>query len=58
MQADHWCDALQSDGKLLPGKKGISLPSDQFLKLFEAHLELTDALAAKDEECNVHLSGK
>lgn len=52
------CCLLQRDGKQLPGKKGISLPADQFQKLLEAHSALTEALAASDTQFEVLLSGK
>ena len=42
----------------MPGKKGISLPEDQFQKLLEAHSSLTEAVAAKDTQFEVALSGK
>lgn len=54
----HVCHLLQKDGKQLPGKKGISLPADQFQKLLEAQASLTEALAAQDTGFEAALSGK
>ena len=52
------CCLLQKDAKQLPGKKGISLPADQFQKLLGAHSALTEALAASETQFEVPLSGK
>lgn len=49
---------FQKGGKQLPGKKGISLPSDQFQKLVEIASSLTEALEARDTQFEVPLSGK
>lgn len=48
----------EKGGKQLPGKKGISLPSDQFQKLVEIASSLTEALEARDTQFEVPLSGK
>lgn len=40
----------KSSGKMLPGKKGISLPVPQFAALISALPELEAALQAKGEE--------
>ena len=49
---------MQKDGQQLPGKKGISLPADQFHKLQAAQDSLTEALEAQDASFEVALSGK
>ena len=54
----YWAISVQKDGQQLPGKKGISLPADQFHKLQAAHDSLTEALEAQDASFEVALSGK
>lgn len=43
---------------MLPGKKGISLPLDQFSKLAQNARALGDALRAKNTDYYVVLSAK
>ena len=49
---------LQKNGKQLPGKKGISLPQEQFLKLEQHAQELTEALRDQNDSFSVALSNK
>ena len=51
-------NVLQKDGKQLPGKKGISLPQEQFLKLEQHAQELTEALRDQNDSFSVALSNK
>jgi hypothetical protein len=52
------CPLPQMDGQLLPGKKGISLPPDQFAKLAAGAPALGEALRGRDTSFEVDLSNK
>ena len=49
---------LQKGGQFLPGKKGISLPPDQFAKLVAQAAALGEALVGHDTNFEVQLSNK
>ena len=48
----------QKDGELLPGKKGISLSTEQFNSLKESAASIQKALEAEDTDFKLAISQK